>query len=50
MTKQEESYAALVESMKELYEGGLSDVEAHEAARNLIAFVKIMLEIHAKSD
>lgn len=45
MTKQEELYASIVEDMKGLYNGKLSDVEAHEAARNFIEFVKIMLKV-----
>ena len=50
MSEQEELYASIVDDMKKLYNGSLSDAEAHEAARNFIAFVKILLEVHEKSD
>ena len=48
--KQKESYESIVEYIKALYNGRLSDTEAHQAARNFIEFVKIMLEIRKKSD
>ena len=47
--KQKESYESIVEYIKALYNGRLSDTEAHQAARNFIEFVKIMLEIRKKS-
>jgi len=43
-----ESYNEVVQHMKELYQGNISDPEAHEAARNLIGFCKLLLEIKAK--
>jgi hypothetical protein len=46
----EESYKALVDHIKGMYNGKLSDVEAHTAARNFIEFVKILLKYHKKEN
>jgi hypothetical protein len=46
----EESYKALVDHVKDMYNGKLSDVEAHTAARNFIEFVKILLKYHKKEN
>jgi hypothetical protein len=48
-TDYDKSFLALVNHIKSLYpEGKLSKVEAHQAARNLIEFVKIMLKYAEK--
>jgi hypothetical protein len=46
----EESYKALVDHIRDMYSGKLSDVEAHTAARNFIEFVKILLKYHKKEN
>jgi hypothetical protein len=46
----EESYEALVDHIRDMYNGKLSDVEAHTAARNFIEYVKILLKYHKKED
>jgi hypothetical protein len=50
MGRREKLYESIVDDIRKKYDGKLSEAETHEAARNLIAFVKIMLEVHAKSD
>ncbi|MEM8832913.1 MAG: hypothetical protein AAGB32_00070 [Pseudomonadota bacterium] len=43
---QDETYNEIVEMVKKRYDGNISDVEAHEAARNLIGFTKVAMEVH----
>jgi hypothetical protein len=38
-------YDRIVGNIRNLYDGDISDQEAHEAARNLIGFCKLLLEI-----
>ncbi|MBN8820637.1 MULTISPECIES: hypothetical protein [unclassified Spirosoma] len=40
-----DAYHGLVEHMHELYQGVLSERDAHQAARNLIGFCQVLLEI-----
>ena len=40
----EELYESIVEDIRKMYEGKLSEVELHTATRNLIEFCKILLE------
>jgi hypothetical protein len=40
-------YEEIVQEMRNLYKGNISDQEADEAARNLIGFCKTLLEIDA---
>ena len=47
---QEESYESLVDHIRTMYNGKLSDIEAHTATRNFIEFVKILLKYHKKED
>ena len=49
MTK-DELYESLVDDIRKKYNGKLSDLEAHTAARNFIEFVKILLKYHEKSN
>jgi hypothetical protein len=39
------SYEDIVQSMRELYNGDITDQEAHEAARNIIGFYRTLLAI-----
>ncbi len=39
----DKSYEAIVQDMRDLYKGQISDQEAHEAARNLIGFFQTLL-------
>jgi len=39
----QESYEEIVRLIRELYKGGITDQEAHEAARNLIGFYRTLL-------
>lgn len=43
---QDETYNEIVEMVKKRYGGNISDVEAHEAARNLIGFTEVAMEVH----
>ena len=43
---QEETYNEIVAMIKRQYDGKISDTEAHEAARNLIGFVEVAMEVH----
>ena len=43
---QEETYNEIVSMVKRRYDGKISDAEAHEAARNLIGFVEVAMEIY----
>jgi len=43
----EKAYEAVVQSMRELYNGNITDQEAHEAARNLIGFFQTLLAMKA---
>ncbi|GAB3515846.1 hypothetical protein [Emticicia fontis] len=45
-----DSYMGVVEGIIELYEGKISQKEAHEAARNLVNFFQILLEISKKKE
>jgi hypothetical protein len=40
----DELFQSIVDNIKQRYNGELSDVEAHTAARNLIEFVRIVLK------
>lgn len=42
---QHEIYTGIVERIKEKYGGNITDVEANEAARNLIGFVETAMEV-----
>ncbi|GAB4165603.1 MAG: hypothetical protein Tsb006_5120 [Rickettsiaceae bacterium] len=42
--KREQLYASIVEDIKKKYDYKLSETEAHEAARNLIAFIRELLK------
>lgn len=44
-TPEPDSYLGVVEGIIELYEGKIPLTEAHEAARNLVNFFQILLEI-----
>ncbi|WP_417905291.1 hypothetical protein [Candidatus Tisiphia endosymbiont of Micropterix aruncella] len=44
----DELYESIVNGIRAEYNGKLSDVEAHTAARNLIEFVKILLHFNQK--
>lgn len=43
-----DAYYGIVDEIKVLYKGNISEQEAHEAARNLINFVEILLELSRK--
>lgn len=45
-----EIYEGIVERIKEKYGGNISDVEAHEAARNLIGFTEVALEVNKQQN
>lgn len=49
-TKTDKAYEALVQSMRDLYDGTITDHEAHDAARNLIAFFKTLLAMKAEQE
>lgn len=40
-----DAYYGIVDEIKILYKGNISEQEAHEAARNLINFFEILLEL-----
>jgi hypothetical protein len=44
----QEIYDGIVEKIKQEYNGDITDIEAHEAAKNLIGFVKEILDINAR--
>ncbi|WP_342257124.1 hypothetical protein [Rickettsia endosymbiont of Aspidapion aeneum] len=44
----EEIYESIVENIRKMYNGKLSEVEAHEAARRLIEFCKILMKVHIR--
>ncbi|MCC8368611.1 MAG: hypothetical protein LN573_00785 [Rickettsia endosymbiont of Oxypoda opaca] len=44
----EEIYESIVEGIRERHNGKLPEVEAHEAARRLIEFVKILMQVHMR--
>ncbi|WP_342270111.1 hypothetical protein [Rickettsia endosymbiont of Orchestes rusci] len=44
----EEIYESIVENIRKMYNGKLSEVEVHEAARNFIEFVKILVKVHIR--
>jgi hypothetical protein len=44
----EEIYKPIVDDISKMYNGKLSEVETHEAARNMIEFVKIFMEVHVR--
>lgn len=46
MSKQEELHKSIVDDISKKYDGKLSDAQAHAAARNLIEFVKILINHH----
>ncbi len=46
-TTQEELFAKIVRDIRGMYDYELSEIEAHEAARNFIEFVRILLR-HAE--
>lgn len=45
-----EIYEGIVARIKEKYDGNISDVEAHEAARNLIGFVETAMEVNKQQN
>lgn len=45
----DETYEGVVQDMRDLYDNRISDQEAHEAARNLIRFGRLALEIKSAS-
>lgn len=49
-SKLDAAYLNIVEDMRKLYDYKISETEAHEAARNLINFCKIVLEINSTTD
>ena len=44
----QEIYEGIVKKIKQEYKGEITDVEAHEAAKNLIGFVTEILDVHAQ--
>lgn len=44
------AYDNIVQRIQALYNNALSEKEAHEAARNLIGFCKVLLEIHREQN
>lgn len=44
MSKKEELYQSIVDDIRRMYNGKLTEPELHEAARNLIEFVKLLLK------
>lgn len=43
-------YERIVQRMRDLFNGQITDKEAHEAARTLIGFCKLLLEIKAEQN
>jgi hypothetical protein len=43
------AYQGVVNHISELYQGSISQREAHEAARNLIGFCQLLLEIKSQN-
>jgi hypothetical protein len=46
----EELYESIVEDIRKMYEGKLSEVELHTATRNLIEFCRILLKVNKQSN
>ena len=44
------AYDKIVQKIQVLYDNKLSPTEAHAAARNLIGFCKVLLEIHREKN
>lgn len=44
------AYDKIVQKIQALYDHKLTEKEAHEAARNLIGFCKVLLEIHQEKN
>ena len=44
------AYERVVQNMRELYQGNISEQEAHEAARNLIGFCRTLLAMKADKE
>ncbi|WP_342269934.1 hypothetical protein [Rickettsia endosymbiont of Orchestes rusci] len=44
----EEIYESIVDDIRKRYNGKLSEPELHEAARRLIEFVKILMEVQMR--
>jgi hypothetical protein len=44
----EELYNSILERVRKMYNGGLSEIELHEAARSMIEFVKILMQVQAR--
>jgi|GEM_PF-6759996 len=44
----EEIYESIVGRIRRMYQGKLSELEIHEAARNMIEFVKIFMQVQGK--
>ena len=43
-----DAYQSVVEHINGLYGGKISHLEAHEAARNLVGFCQLLLEIESQ--
>ena len=46
----EELYESIVEDIRQMYDGKLSEVELHTATRNLIEFCRILLKDNEQSN
>jgi len=46
----EELYKSIVEDIRQMYDGKLSEVELHTATRNLIEFCRILLKDNEQSN
>jgi len=43
-------YEKIVQKIRDLYNGNMSEQNAHDAARNFIGFCQLLLEMQAKRD
>jgi|GEM_PF-3805220 len=50
MKDKEELYESVVNNIRGMYNGELLEVDAHQAARNFIEFVKILLKHYEKGN
>jgi hypothetical protein len=48
--RREELYESIVEDIRQMYDGKLSEVELHTATRNLIEFCRILLKVNEQSN
>lgn len=44
----EEIYSSILERIRQMYNGKLPEQEVHEAARRLIEFMKIIMEVNTR--